>query len=148
MLESIASELQGSLNVAEVNISQNKALGVRFCPRALPTLTLMRKGKMYTYKGAIAHADILEFINTGYSKVIKPEKIPGPMNVFQEFIFLYKRSAKLARQDFKNGIYISPDAVMTACPIIILLGLVIYSLYLPSQPNLIDEKKDNRLKSD
>eukprot|EP01084_Bolivina_argentea_P072002 130783_1 len=50
--EEVATEVKGQVNIAKVDVTQNRALGKQFNVKGFPTLLLFRRGKMVKYSGS------------------------------------------------------------------------------------------------
>lgn len=74
----VGKELEGLVNVARVDASNNAKLSERFNIRALPHLILLDKGKMYVYKGRMNQVEIQEFALGAFEKskgVMVPKEV-------------------------------------------------------------------------
>lgn len=64
-LEEIASEMEGKLVVAKLNIDDNQLTPGRFGVRGIPTLMLFRNGKVAaTRVGAMPKSKLVEWLST------------------------------------------------------------------------------------
>jgi thioredoxin 1 len=64
LLEDIASQYQGRLKVAKLNIDDNPRTAPRFGVRGIPTLLLMKDGKVIAQKiGAPRRADLTAMLD-------------------------------------------------------------------------------------
>jgi thioredoxin 1 len=62
-LEQIASELQGELTVAKINIDDSPTTPARYGVRGIPTMMLFRDGQMASMKiGAMPKSKILDWL--------------------------------------------------------------------------------------
>jgi len=72
--EEVATELKGEVNVAKVDVTQNRALGKQFGVKGFPTLLLFRRGKMVKYSGARDKDSLVAWAKTADGS----DAIPGP----------------------------------------------------------------------
>lgn len=64
-LDQIATELNGKLTVAKLNIDENPSTPGRYGVRGIPTLILFKDGKVAATKvGAVPKQKILEWVNS------------------------------------------------------------------------------------
>ncbi len=62
-LEQIATEMQGKLTVAKINIDENQRIASQFGVRGIPTLMLFKDGKLVSTKvGAHPKSKMVEWI--------------------------------------------------------------------------------------
>merc|ERR1719249_133853 len=71
--EEVATELKGQVNVAKVDVTENKALGTEYGVKGFPTLLLFKDGKMEKYKGDRGKEALCEYATTATPE----EDIPG-----------------------------------------------------------------------
>ena len=65
MLEEIASEYQGKVTIAKLNIDENPKSPLRYNVRGIPTLILFKNGQVEGQKvGALRKADLAAFLDT------------------------------------------------------------------------------------
>tara|TARA_Y100000593_G_C4236118_1_gene299641 strand:+ start:371 stop:691 length:321 start_codon:yes stop_codon:yes gene_type:complete len=65
ILESVAETLSGQVTVAKVNIDENKNLAQKYGVRSIPTLIIIKDGKVVNRQtGAGNERQLLEFINS------------------------------------------------------------------------------------
>ena len=63
VLEEIAEEYAGKLNIAKLNIDQNEATAPKFGIRSIPTLILFKDGNAEATKvGAMSKSELIAFI--------------------------------------------------------------------------------------
>jgi thiol-disulfide isomerase/thioredoxin len=167
--EEVAKELEGSVNVAKIDVMENRALGTRFeikgerfvldsllvlflmfCSSGFPTLKLISKGQVYSYKGRRSKDELVEFARGGYA-ISEPETVPGELGWFGEITQVYNHAYKQAAKDLKRGNYFTADVVLAIMPaaflIIILLICLIPSpdprAYADSQAPSIPNKSES-----
>jgi thiol-disulfide isomerase/thioredoxin len=159
--EEVAEQLKGSVNVARVDVMKNRELGTRFdiqgvilwqtssvkCLRpynfsslllrtGFPTLKLLSKGNVYTFKGRRSVEEIVEFARGGY-EMHEPERVPGELGYFGEIILVYKHAYKTASKDLLEGNYFTIDVFLIFMPFIFgffLLLLICMPVPKPPQP--------------
>jgi thioredoxin 1 len=63
-LEEIATEMQGKVKVAKLNIDENPAVAGKLGIRSIPTLMLFKDGKLASQKvGAAPKGELVKWIN-------------------------------------------------------------------------------------
>ena len=81
--EQLADELAADdipVNVAEVDVTANSMLGKQFNIRGFPTLKLLHRGKLYSYKGRRDVDSMAAFARGGFADAAA-EDMPGPPTV-------------------------------------------------------------------
>lgn len=64
-LEEIASEMDGKLTIAKVNVDENPMTSSKYGVRSIPTLMLFKNGEVASTKiGAIPKSKLLEWVNS------------------------------------------------------------------------------------
>ena len=67
-LEEIATEMQGKIKVAKLNIDENPAIAGKLGIRSIPTLMLFKDGKLASQKvGAAPKGELVKWINAAIS---------------------------------------------------------------------------------
>jgi thioredoxin-like negative regulator of GroEL len=66
--EEFATATKGSVNVAKVDVTQNRDLAAKFGIKGFPTLKFFSGGKVYDYSGARTLSAFKEFAESGYTK--------------------------------------------------------------------------------
>mmetsp|Transcript_28148 Transcript_28148/g.46317 ORF Transcript_28148/g.46317 Transcript_28148/m.46317 type:complete len:237 (-) Transcript_28148:115-825(-) len=80
--EEVATALKGEVNVAKVDVTQNRALGKQYNIKGFPTLLLFRRGKMVKYSGQRNKEAMIE-----YAKSATPsDAIPGPLSMSEQAV--------------------------------------------------------------
>ncbi|MDF0535186.1 thioredoxin TrxA [Shewanella sp. A32] len=65
ILDDVATEYDGKLTVAKVNVDQNNATPAKYGIRGIPTLLLFKNGELAATKvGALSKTQLKEFIDT------------------------------------------------------------------------------------
>ncbi|MDQ5769088.1 thioredoxin TrxA [Thiothrix subterranea] len=65
LLDEIASEFDGKLKVAKLNIDENKAVPPRYGIRGIPTLMLFKDGEVFATKvGALSKSQLTAFLTS------------------------------------------------------------------------------------
>jgi protein disulfide-isomerase-like protein len=132
--DQLAENLKGDINVAKVDVTQNRELGTRFEIKGFPTIKFLSKGKVYTFKGRRTVEDITEFCKGGY-QINVPEDVKPPMGIFGEITYIYKHAYKQATADLKKGKFFTTDVFLTFLPVIfILLITLLVCIPSPSPP--------------
>lgn len=68
--EEFATETKGVVNVAKVDVTQNRELGSKFNIKGFPTLKYFHDGQVYDYSGPRTVSSFKEFsVDKGYTKV-------------------------------------------------------------------------------
>lgn len=127
ILEEVAEELKGVVNVAKVDVMGSRDLGTRFDIKGFPTLKLFSKGHVYTFKGKRSTAEIVEFARGGY-QLHEPVKVPGELGYFGEIILVFKHAYKEASNDLNAGKYITANVFLMVLPIIFSFVLLLIFL--------------------
>ncbi len=130
MYEEVAEVLKGEINVAKVDVTGSRDLGTRFEIKGFPTIKLLSKGKVYTFKGKRTVDDLVEFSRGGY-QVHSPEEVQPPLGMFGELGYIYNHAYKQATKDLKNGKFFTADVFLTFLPVIFVL-LVALLLFAPT----------------
>ncbi len=64
MLEEVAAEFAGKVTVAKLNVDENQETAAKFGIRGIPTLMLLKDGKVAATKvGALSKSQLTEFLN-------------------------------------------------------------------------------------
>jgi protein disulfide-isomerase-like protein len=66
--DQLGTHLKGKVNVAKVDVTENRDLGKRFGIKGFPTLLHIHDGAVYRYSGKRTVEDLAEFATGGYSK--------------------------------------------------------------------------------
>ena len=70
-LEEIATEMQGKVKVAKLNIDENPAVAGKLGIRSIPTLMLFKDGKLASQKiGAAAKSELVRWINEALAQPV------------------------------------------------------------------------------
>ena len=125
ILEEVAEELKGIVNVAKVDVMQSRELGSRFDIKGFPTLKFFSKGKIYTFEGRRNVEDLIAYAKGGFSSQ-EPEDVPKDLGYFGDIIKVFKTSFKDASADFKAGNYLTANLFLMALPFI--FGLIFFLL--------------------
>ena len=64
--EKLATELKGEINVAEVDVAKDRAIGSRFDVKGFPTMLFLSEGKVFKYKGPRTSEALAAFARGGY----------------------------------------------------------------------------------
>ena len=65
LLDEIASEFDGKLKIAKLNIDENKVVPPRYGIRGIPTLMLFKNGEVFATKvGALSKSQLTAFLTT------------------------------------------------------------------------------------
>ena len=63
-LEEIATEMQGKIKVAKLNVDENPAVAGKYGVRSIPTLLLFKNGQLASQKvGAMPKGELVKWIN-------------------------------------------------------------------------------------
>ena len=64
ILDEVAQSFEGKLNVAKVNVDENRDIPAQFGIRGIPTLMVFKDGALAATKvGAVSKAQLEEFVN-------------------------------------------------------------------------------------
>jgi thiol-disulfide isomerase/thioredoxin len=117
VIEQVAKELKGSVNVARVDIMQNRDLGTRFTIVGFPTLLLFSQGHVFTFKGRRSVEEIVEFARGGF-QLHEAEIAPKELGLFAEFEIVTRHAYKEATKDLLAGNFYTRNVFCMAMPII------------------------------
>ena len=106
-----------AVNVAKVDVTQSRDLGTRFEIQGFPTLKLVSKGKVYTFKGRRSKEDLVEFAKGGFA-AHEPEQVPEPMGMFGEIMQIYRTAYKGAAKQVKAGKYFTAEVFLAVMPLL------------------------------
>lgn len=125
MWEEVALELKGSgVNVGAVDIPNSKELGTRFEIKGFPTMKLLSKGKVYTYKGARSRKDFVEFAKGGF-QLHESEQIPDELGIFGEIGYVFRHAYKTAAVDIRTGNYFTIDVFLSFLPLLFIITMIV-----------------------
>jgi thioredoxin domain-containing protein 5 len=132
ILEEVAEELKGIVNVAKVDVMQSRDLGARFDIKGFPTLKLFSRGKIYTFEGRRSVEDLVAYAKGGFA-LQKPEAVPKEMGYFGDLIKTFKTAYKDASDDFLAGNYFTANLFLMVLPLI--FGLIfVLLIMIPGGP--------------
>ena len=64
ILDEVSTTYQGKLNIAKMNVDENREIPAKFGIRGIPTLMLFKDGKLAATKvGALSKAQLISFID-------------------------------------------------------------------------------------
>jgi len=130
LVDKLADEAgQPIVNVAKVDVTQNRDLGTRFEIKGFPTIKLLKDGKQYTYKGRRNADDIAKFATDGYA-TDTPEIVRQPVGFFGEIKYAFADIYKQASADVKKGSYFTQHTIIIALPAVFLL-MILVVIFLP-----------------
>lgn len=139
ILDEVAQELKGVVNIAKVNVDQSRDLGTRFDIKGFPTLKMFSKGKIYTYSGRRNVEDLVAFAKGGFTTT-DPEDVPKPQGYFGEIMKTFTKAYKDAEKDISSGNYVTANVFLMALPII--FGLIFLLLIMtPAEGTPVKVKK-------
>ena len=123
LVDKLADEAgQPIVNVAKVDVTQNRDLGTRFEIKGFPTIKLLKDGKQYTYKGRRTADDIAKFATDGYATDATPEVVRQPVGKWGEIKYAFADIYKQASADVAKGSYLTQHTITTiALPAVFLL---------------------------
>lgn len=117
IIEQVADELKGSVNVARVDIMQSRELGTRFSIVGFPTLLLFSQGHVFSFKGRRSVEEIVEFARGGF-QIHEAEIAPKELGLFAEFEIVSRHAYKEATKDLLAGNMYTRNVFCMAMPII------------------------------
>lgn len=132
----VADALEGEVNVAKVDVTASRELGTRFDIKGFPTLKLISKGKVYTFKGRRSLEEITEFARGGY-QIHEPEEVTPPLGFFGEIAYVYRHAYKQAGKDIVAGKYFTMNVILTFMPMAFLIMLLL--IFIVPKPTPSDE---------
>lgn len=122
MYDELAKELDGSVNVAKIDVTANRDLGRRFNISGFPTLKFLRLGRTYDYQGPRTLEALKEFVTGGYSKAnVVSYPTPAAKSSFEDFFGEFFSIYTRAYNDFRRGKYFSQSVIMVCFPLLMLL---------------------------
>jgi thioredoxin domain-containing protein 5 len=128
LYENVAESLKGEVNVAKVDVTANRELGTRFEIKGFPTIKLLSKGKVYTFKGRRAEKDLIEFARGGY-QIHEAEVVNPPLGMFGEVMFVYRHAYKMAVKDLKERRFFTRNVFLAFLPALFVVSLLVLCLY-------------------
>lgn len=135
ILDEVAQELKGVINVAKVDVMQSRDLGTRFDIKGFPTLKFFSKGKIYTYKGDRSVESLVAYAKGGFESS-QPEEVPKELGYFGDVVKTFQKAYKDAAKDITAGSYLTANVFLMALPII--FGLIFFLLIItPAAPKEI-----------
>jgi len=136
--ENIYNQIGKTLNsynikAGKCDSSENQALAARFNIHQIPTLFLIRSGKVWIYDGALSHDKVVDFVMSEYktqNAMSFTESPMGPVGKFKGLlirvgIFLYTLPNKISAY---SGFSYSTSIAITAIIMILLILFLIFSL--------------------
>ena len=82
--DELAADLKGEVNVAKVDVTENRKLGQRFEIKGFPSLKFLSHGTMYSYSGPRDKDSLMKYALGGY-KDTAGEPCPGEPSIVTEF---------------------------------------------------------------
>ena len=129
--EELAKSLDGKVNVAKVDVTENRELGTRFEIKGFPTIKFFHGGEIFTFRGKRTVEDFTAFVNGGY-KTAESAKVPKPMTFMESTIKKLRTPIDEAMMDIKKQKYTSPRVIVLALPLIFMLVIVAAMCMIPS----------------
>lgn len=143
--EEVATNLKGDadnyVNVAKVDCDAHRGVGNRFDIRAFPTIKMISKGKVYTYKGKKDAESILHFAR-GDFKYEESDDVPKDLGIIGDIIKIANHAYKSALSDIETGKYFTKDVFFITLPVLFVLSILLL-LMLPGSSgssSSVDEK--------
>jgi protein disulfide-isomerase-like protein len=118
--EQLAIDLNGQINVAKLDCTENSYTAKRFDIRGFPTIKLLRQGKVYEFEGTRTLKDISEWATAGYSNA-PGKSMPQPFSFWEMLMDQLRQTAN----DVKLMVARKPEASGVIFIIGMLVGLVI-----------------------
>ena len=143
----LKEDTENYVNVAKVDCHNNRELGTRFDIKGFPTIKMLSKGKIYSYKGKRDVESIVEFARGGF-RYEDSSEVPGDLGFFGEFIIILKHAFDTAINDFNNGNYFTKDILLISMPFIFLIATIIIALLPMDDHNSKLDKVGIRKKND
>jgi thioredoxin 1 len=141
VLDEVASELRGVVNVARVDVMDNRDIGTRFGILGFPTLVLFSQGHIYRFHGRRSVDEIVEFARGGF-QIHEPEIVPQELGIFGELILVSRHAYKEATKDLLEGNYRTINVFCIALPVIFVF-LLLLVIFVPfSTPNYVSQQSD------
>eukprot|EP00049_Salpingoeca_infusionum_P017620 m.353725 g.353725 ORF g.353725 m.353725 type:complete len:392 (+) comp16828_c0_seq1:253-1428(+) len=112
----LAEDLDGEVNVAEVDCTKNAPTCQRFNVRGYPTLLFLSKGNVYQFQGARDKTSLTVFARGGYEDV-SPSSVPG------EPSFIWVAIAEIEKM--VSEVQIHDDPMINAALVGVSLALIL-----------------------
>ena len=143
--EEVATNLKGDpdnyVNVAKVDCDAHRGVGNRFDIQAFPSIKMISKGKVYTYKGKRDMESILYFAK-GDFRYEESEDVPKDLGIIGDIIKIVNHAYKSALFDIDAGNYFTKDVFFIILPVFFIISILLL-LMLPGgsdSASLRDEK--------
>ena len=134
--EDVATNLrQGSdnyVNVAKVDCDAHRGIGSRFDIKAFPSIKMISKGKIYTYKGKKDVDEIVAFAK-GNFRFEESENVPKDLGIIGDIMKIVDHAYKSALFDIETGNFYTKDVFFMVMPILFVLSMFLL-LALPLPP--------------
>lgn len=144
--EKLAVTLKGKVNVAKVDVTENRDLGSRFGIKGFPTVKFLRKGKVYDYSGARTEDAFIRFVTSDLSELSGSE-VPEPPTLAQELTTVFNDLTGGISKDLKAGRYFSRNVLMVGLPILFFVALTLSACYFAAPDDeKVEEKKTDSAK--
>lgn len=137
--EKVATQLKGKVNVAKVDVTENRELGTRFDIKGFPTIKLLSKGKSFTFKGRRSVEEIVNFAQGGF-QIQDAEEVVPPLGFFGEISYVYKQAIKQAKSDIVSGNYFTPDVILVCLPGVFIFLLLLLLLIPAPAPEKFESR--------
>ncbi|UVC54689.1 transmembrane protein 17 [Theileria orientalis] len=146
--ESLAKELKGHVNVADVDVTRNPKLGRRFQIKGYPTLVLFHKGKMYHYEGGERTVEKLSQFALGEFSKVAALPVPAPLSVFavaSDFVVSGVNEALRVYDAALAGfVTISTFAFLFGLVVGLVLSLFLFTRKATRKPKVLTERKKDK----
>jgi protein disulfide-isomerase-like protein len=130
VLEEVADELKGDINVAHVDVTQSRDLGTRFGIKGFPTVMLFSNGLIYTYKGRRTVEDLVVFAKGGF-KTQEAEEVPKELGMFGEMVNVFKTVYREGMKDINAQNYLTHSVLLMVMPFIFLSFMILLIVSSP-----------------
>jgi hypothetical protein len=142
--ETVATELKGQVNVAKVDVPENRPLGEQFGVKGFPTVKFFRDGDIYDYSGQRSVEGFKSFVSEGYKSAKSSKVATGtastaaaatPKSILQKNIELVAKYYVSGINSLSKGV-VNQDAVIVllTAVIFVLLVIILILLAVPSTP--------------
>ncbi len=114
-------------------------LSLRFDIKGFPTIKLLSKGKVYSYKGKRTADAIAEFAKGGYASH-EAEEVKAPLGMFGEIKYVYMEAYKQSKKDLQNKNFFTINVFLAFMPALFVL-FTVATLCLPTGASASPKEK-------
>ncbi|OQR80607.1 hypothetical protein ACHHYP_17421 [Achlya hypogyna] len=120
VFEDVAQELDGTINVAKVDVTANEGLGRRFEIKGFPTILFFHKGSVYEYNNERSKKALVDYATGGYASGFK-KPVPAVPTLVDEAL----KHVQIIVSDLKTLLGTKKNALVSTFAIGLFIGLVL-----------------------